>query len=376
MKTLILVCGLLLPLISFAQKEILYVGTYSIRESKGIYVFEVNRAKGTLKLIQTIHDLASPTYLEVHPSGKYLYAVNRGGIDGDVNTGSASSFTINQKTGKLTFLNHVSSYGKEPCHISLDRTGDLAFISNYEEGNFVVLQILQDGSLGALSDAKKYNGSSVNKFRQNDPHIHSAIVSRDNRYVYVSDLGTDKIYTYAIDAKNGKITSTDKGVVKVAPGSGPRHFTIHPNGKTAYSSEELTSTVGVFEINPTTGNLKIIQDTVRSLPLLFREVNTSADIHTDPTGKFLYLSNRGHNALSIFSIAPDGKIKLTGHEKTRGETPRNFLVDKKGRYIWVANQNTDNISIFRINPKTGLLTYISQQSKIPSPVCIKQLVLK
>src|SRR5690606_8064442 len=125
MKTLILVFGLLLPLISFAQKEILYVGTYSVRESKGIYVFEVNRAKGTLKLIQTIQDLASPTFLEVHPTGKYLYTVNRGGIDGDANTGSVSSFTINQKTGKLTFLNHVSSHGKEPCHVTLDKTGDL-----------------------------------------------------------------------------------------------------------------------------------------------------------------------------------------------------------------------------------------------------------
>jgi 6-phosphogluconolactonase len=362
---------------TFAQheKEILYVGTYSVRDSKGIYVYELNRAKGSLKLIQTINDASSPTWLEIHPNKRFLYAVNRGSVDGNENSGSVSSYAIDQKTGKLTFLNHVSSYGKDPCHIAIDRSGELAFISNYNEGNFVVLPILQDGWLGALTDSKKYSGSGPNKLRQEQPHIHSAKVSADNRYVYVSDLGTDKIYAYAIDHKQGKITALENGETTVAPGSGPRHFTFHPGLNVAYSAEELSSTVGIFNVDVQTGRLTILQDTVRSLPKDFKEVNTSADIHTDPKGKYLYMSNRGHDALAIFSIEPDGKLKLKGHHKTAGKTPRNFLIDKRGKYLWAANQNTDNLVTFTINPKNGLLVY-DGQVKIPSPVCIKQLILK
>jgi 6-phosphogluconolactonase len=377
MKKLFLALGILLPCFGFTQteKEILYVGTHSVRDSKGIYVFELNRVKGSLRLIQTIVDLQSPGFLAIHPSGKYLYSVNAGSTNGD-SDGSASAFSIHPKTGKLTFINHVSSYGKNPCHIAIDRTGEWAFISNYNEGNFIVLPILQDGSLGAPTDSKKYYGNSVNKFRQNQPHIHSANVSADNRFVYVSDLGTDRIYTYALDVKNGKINPAARFEVQVLPGSGPRHFTFHPKGMFAYSAEELSSTVGVFAVDQATGGLTIIQDTVRSLPKEFTEINTSADIHTDPDGRFLYLSNRGADVLSVFSISQDGTITYKGVQKTMGKTPRNFLVDKKGKFIWIANQNSDNITVFKINPRTGMPVYTGIEVKLPSPVCIKQLVLK
>jgi 6-phosphogluconolactonase len=375
MKSLVIICSVLLQIGAYAQpqKEYIYVGTYSIRDSKGIYVFELNRASGSLKLIQTISGPESPTYIEVHPSGKFLYSVNRGAVNKGDNYGSASAYAINRGTGKLTLINHVSAFGKDPCHISIDRKGEWAFISNYGEGNLVVLPILQDGSLGAPSDSKKYYGKSVNKFRQEQPHIHSAEISTDNKYLYVSDLGTDKIYTYALDAVNGRLTLINNGETTVSPGSGPRHFAIHPLNGHAYSAEELSSTVAVFQVDKTTGVLSMIQDTVRSLPPDTKEVNTSADIHIDAKGKFLYLSNRGYDGISIYSIEKDGGIKLSGNMKTKGKTPRNFLVDKKGKYIWVANQNSDNITIFRINPKTGMLAYTNQQVRVPSPVCIKQL---
>lgn len=377
MKNLILPLLLLSTLTMFAQneKEILYVGTFSIRDSKGIYVYELNRAKGSVTLIQTITDLPSPSFLAIHPSGNYLYSVNRGAVNGEP-SGSASAFRIDRKTGKLTFINHVSSFGKEPCHITVDKTGEWAFISNYNEGNLVVVHIHQDGSLGAVSDSKKYYGNSVNKFRQEQPHIHSAQVSADNRFLFVSDLGTDKIYSYTIDVKNGRIQPTSSGEATASPGAGPRHLAIHPGGKFAFSAQELTSTVGVYAIDPYTGNLKLLRDTVRSLPTGAKEVNTSADIHTDRRGKFLYLSNRGEDLISIFEIKPDGNLLLKGNQKTRGKTPRNFLVDNKGRFLWVANQNSDNITIFRINPKTGMLTFTGQEIKVPSPVCIKQISLK
>jgi 6-phosphogluconolactonase len=240
----------------------------------------------------------------------------------------------------------------------------------------VVLPVLKDGSLGAALDAKKYTGNSKNKTRQEQPHIHSAFVSKDNKYVYVSDLGTDKIYTYSFDLETGKIKPAIQPDVTISLGAGPRHFTMHPSGKYAYSSEELTSTVGVFSVNTITGALTTIQDTVRSLPKGFKQPNTSADIHIDPQGKFLYLSNRGHDALAIYSVSTAGKIKLIGHQSTLGKTPRNFLIDPKGRYVLAANQNSDSIVIFKMNAKTGMLTPVGKPVKVPSPVCLKLLSLK
>ncbi len=377
MKKLILLFALLIPACAFSQpkKEIIYVGTYSVRDSKGIYVFELNRVKGTLKLIQTVIDRNSPSFLAVHPSGKFLYSVNSSGIEGYEDSGSVSAFSIDPKTGKLTFINHVSSFGDGPCHIAVDWNGDWAFVSNYNEGNFVVIPIFEDGSLGAISDSKKYSGSSVNKSRQEKPHIHSARISKDNKYVYVSDLGTDKIYTYSIDAANGKISPATKSEVSVAPGAGPRHLALHPNGNFAYSAEELTSTVGVFSIDRTSGALTIIQDTVRSLPTSFNGSNTSAEIQTDAAGKHLYMSNRGADVLSVFSIEPTGKIKFVGTQSTMGKTPRNFLVDRRGKFIWVANQDSDLITIFRIDNKTGMPVFTGNKVKVPSPVCIRHLIL-
>jgi 6-phosphogluconolactonase len=377
MKKSILLWFVLFPLLAIGQtgKEIIYVGTYSVRDSKGIYVFELNRPRGSLKLIQTIADIESPNFLAIHPTGKYLYSVNGGSLPGYEGSGSASSFKIDPKTGKLTLINHVSSFGDGPCHISIDNTGEWVFISNYSEGNFVVLPVLQDGSLGAPSDSKKYSGSSVNQSRQEKPHIHSSEISNDNRFVYVSDLGTDKIYTYSLDAQNGKITAADDDDVMVVPGAGPRHFAFHPTGGFAYSAEELTSTVGVFEVNKSTGALTLVQDTVKSLPVDFSGPNTSADIHTDPSGKFLYMSNRGADVISVFSITK-GIVSLKSTHKTLGKTPRNFLVDNQGKYVLAAHQNSDNLTVFKINPVNGKLVYTGLQYKIPSPVCVKQVKLK
>jgi len=357
-----------------AKKEILYVGTFSVRGSQGIYAFSFDRTKRILKLLQTVPSLESPSYLTIHPSGKFLYSVNRGRADATDNGGSASAYGIDPKSGKLSGLNNRPSYGADPCYISIDKTGQYSFISHYN-GGLVVLPIFDDGLLGSPSDAKKYVGSSVNEKRQESPHIHSAVISPDNRFLYVSDLGTDKIYIYDFNADNGRLVSAATSEVQVNPGSGPRHFTFHPSGKFAYLAEELTSSVCTFSVNKTTGALTVLEDTLTSLPANFSGSNTSADIHTDIKGKYLYMSNRGLNALSIFSIAPSGKLALIGHQPTSGKTPRNILIDPKGEFIFVANQDTDSIVLFRINPKTGKLVQIGKPVKVPSPVCLKLLTL-
>jgi 6-phosphogluconolactonase len=374
MKKLFTVTALLFSLMVNAQspKEVLYVGTYSTRGSEGIYVLEFDRANGSLKQLQTVSNAKSPSFLAIHPSGKFLYSVN----EAAPNSGGVSSYTIEPKTGKLTMMNQQSSHGRGPCHIAIDQTGKLAFVSNYGGGTFTVLPIQNDGTLSPATDTLKYEGKGPNAQRQEKPHIHSATVSPNNRFVYVCDLGTDKVYIYEFDQATGKVKPAATPYATVSAGSGPRHITIHPNGKYLYLVEELTSSVATFALDSKTGALTMIEDNVKTLPADFTGNNTSADIHTDPKGKFLYQSNRGYNALAILSIARDGKVTLIGQQPTEGKTPRNFLVDPKGEYVFAANQDTDNIVVYKLDSKTGKLTPTGTQVKVPAPVCLKLFSVK
>lgn len=358
---------------AFAQdkKEFLYVGTFSVRGSEGIYVYSFNRIRKTLTLVQKAPALESPTYLSIHPSGKFLYSVNRGKAEENDTGGSVSAYGIDPKTGMLSGLNHRSSFGAAPCHISFDRTGQYAFVSNITEGNLIVLPVFEDGLIGNPTDSKKYTGSSVNAKRQESSHVHSAQVSPDNKFVYVADLGTDKMYIYKFNVSNGKLEDAKMPEVIVAPGSGPRHFTFNAKGSQIYLAEELTSSIGIFSVNKQSGELAVVQDTIPSLSPSFKGQNTSADIHLHPSGKFLYLSNRGANTIVIYSVDAEGKIKWIGEQPSLGNTPRNFFMDTRGEYLFVANQDSDTIVIFRINPKTGKLTPVGKPTKVPSPVCLK-----
>jgi 6-phosphogluconolactonase len=248
-------------------------------------------------------------------------------------------------------------------------------VSNYREGNLVVLPLFEDGLVGNPSDSKKYNGSSVNPARQTSSHVHSALISPGNKFLYAADLGTDKLYSYNFNLSTGRLEDSRQKEISTKPGTGPRHFVFHPNGNFMYLAEELTSSVCTFKVDRKTGDLTIVQDSVLSLPSTFTGQNTSADIHIDPKGKFLYMSNRGFNGISIFSVASDGKIKLIGQQSTGGNTPRNFMIDSRGEYLFVAHQDSDNIVIFKINPKTGKLAQVGTPVKVPSPVCIKMMTL-
>jgi 6-phosphogluconolactonase len=358
-----------------SSKEIVYAGTFSARGSEGIYVYDFERSGSTLQLIQTVNTPESPTFLALHPSGKFLYSVNRGAVAGEKNSGSVSAYSIDQGTGKLTLLNHKSSYGNGPCHISTDQTGKLVFISNYVEGNLVVFPLSPDGSLGECTDSIRFTGKGIHKERQDKPHIHSATPSPDNRFLFVADLGTDRIYSFEINLNAGRLTPAQTPYTEVKPGSGPRHFTFHPDGQHAYLAEELTSSVASFSYQKKTGKLELMEDQVMGLPAGFNGTNTSADIHTDASGKFLMMSNRGHESISLYSIAKNGKIKLLKTVNTEGQKPRNFLVDKKNEFVLVAHQDTDNITLFKWQAKERELTAAGVPVKIPSPVCLKMITI-
>jgi 6-phosphogluconolactonase len=358
------------------KKEILYVGTFSVRGSQGIYAYTFDRAKQRLTLLQTVPSLESPTFLAIHPTKKYLYSVNRGKANVADQGGSVSAYGIDGATGRLSGLNHKSSYGEGPCYVAVDNTGRYLAIAHYNEGNLTMLSLFKDGQIGGVSDAKKYTGNSINPDRQESSHIHTAVFSQDNKFLYVTDLGSDKIYIYGFNEADGTLQIPANAEVPVTPGAGPRHMAFHPSGNYLYLAEELTSTVGVFAVDKATGGLTVLQDSIPSLPDNLIEKNTSADIHTAVSGKYLYMSNRGADVISIYSIADDGKITLTGHQSSGGKTPRNFLIDPKGEYLFAANQDSDTINMFRIHPKTGKLTAVGKPVTVPSPVCLKMITLE
>ena len=369
--------GLLLVVILQAacaqKKEILYVGTYSQRESQGLYVYEFDRKGFAFKLLQTMPEITSPNFLAVHPSGRFLYSVNLTPNPDGGNQDVISAFAINPGNGTLSFINQIPSYGKGACHVSLDKKGKWAYVSHYGSGALSVFAIKDNGELGDSIQTFVYEGKGLTR-RQNAPHVHSSLVSPDNQYLYVADLGTDKLMIYTIDHSSGKLSPASMPWYSAAPGAGPRHFTFSKNGEIIYLANELNGTVDVLKKNPADGSLESLQ-TISTLPKGFSEMNTVADIHTDPSGKFLYVTNRGHNSLAIFRISQDAKLEFLAHEPILGNHPRNFMVDTKGSFLIVANQFTDNVPVFRLNGKNGLLNYSELSLNIPAAVCLKMVEL-
>lgn len=369
----------LCPLV-FAQefsKEILYVGTFSERGSKGIYVLELDPGTSEFTHLQSISDKQSPSFLTLHPNGQYLYAVNREGLTKEDPNGSVTAYAIDQTTAKLSKINEQSSEGAGPCHISLTPDGKYAYVSNYSGGNLAVYPVGKDGSLGRATDIVQHKGSSINQRRQEKPHVHSAIPSGDGKFVYASDLGIDKIMIYQLDPASGKLAPAKTPFVKATPGAGPRHFAIHPRSPYAYSLEELSSTVTTYRIKESTGELKAVdrQTTLSNNPP-FEGEKKAADIHVSSDGRFLYASNRGEDKLSIYAIGKNaGKPKLVGHVSSGGATPRNFLIDDKGAFVLIANQDSDNVVVFDRNQDSGTLSPIGKEVNIPAAVSIQQLRL-
>lgn len=342
-----------------------YVGNYTGKTgSKGIYTFQFDAAKGTIEGMELAGETENPSFVAVHPSGKYLYAVNESGKSSMV-----SAFSIDRSTHKLTLLNHVPALGEDPCFISFDRTGKYVLIANYSSGSTVVFPILADGKLGEKTSFVKHEGDlGPNKERQEAPHAHWIEVTPDNRFVLSADLGLDEVMVYRFDAAHGTLTPNKPPFAKVDPGSGPRHIAFHPDGKYVYVLSEMASTVTAFHFNAEAGTLHQFQ-VISALPKDFSGRNDAAEIMIHPNGKFLYTSNRGHDTIAVFAIDPtNGTLKQIADVSTGGKEPRHFLIDPTGKFLLAENQFSDNITVFRIDPKTGGLTPTGEKAEVPSPV--------
>jgi 6-phosphogluconolactonase len=354
-------------------KYLFYVGTYTEEgsKSKGIYAYRYDSSTAQIAPLGLAAETANPSFVALHPNGRFLYAVNEVGNYKGPNSGGVSAFYIDHATGKLTFLNEVPSRGADPCYIIVDPTGKYVLVANYTGGSVAVFPVLADGKLGEASAFVQHTGHGTNPERQEGPHAHSIDLSPDNRFAMVDDLGLDELLVYKFDSAKGSLIPNDPPFAKLDPGAGPRHFVLRPDGKFAYAIAEMGHTVTVFSNDPASGKLQPLQ-TITTLPKDFTGRNDDAEIQVHPSGNFLYASNRGDDSIAIYAIDKNkGTLTQVAITHTGGKEPRSFEIDPSGTLLFAANQKSDNIVVFRIDAKTGRLMPTGQILEVASPVCVK-----
>ncbi len=354
-----------------------YVGTYTspTTGSKGIYLVDLDTRSGELTdrgLVAA--EVKSPSFLAVHPSRRFLYAVSELNEFQGQKAGAVSAFAIDAQTGKLTLLNQQPSGGQGPCYVTVDPTGKCVLTANYTTGTVAALPIDEEGRLGQPTAVAHHTGSGPNAKRQQGPHAHSINLDPAGRFAFAPDLGVDKVFIYRFAGGDRWLLATDPPATQIAPGSGPRHFAFHPTGRFAYVINELNSTITAFSYDADRGLLEELQ-TIPTLPKDFVGRNFPADIHVHPTGKFLYGSNRGHDSIAVFTVDElTGRLTAVGYASTRGKNPRNFAIDPSGRWLLAANQDSNTVVVFRIDAQRGLLTAKDGTLAMPSPVCLRPVV--
>lgn len=357
---------------------LVYIGTYTEKEAhvdgkaSGIYIYELDMATGRLKYIAASPATINPSFLTIHPGGKWLYAVNETGSSKENSGGNISAFRLTNNGRALEFINTVPSEGNYPCYIAVDKTGKYIMAANYGSGTVALLPVMEDGSLKNAVDVDQHIGNGVTS-NQKSAHAHMIITSVDNRFAYSCDLGTDHIYKYLLDLEKGKLIPSGDSY-KTQPGAGPRHLVLHPAKNLAYVINELNGTIECLKADSGTGTLTKFQ-TISTLSEGDGTAASCADIHITPTGQFLYASNRGNfNNIAMYSVDPiSGTLTLIGHQSVKGNTPRNFVIDPTGNYLLVANQNSNNVVTFRIDQSTGRLVDIGVETAVPTPVCLRFL---
>jgi 6-phosphogluconolactonase len=347
-------------------KQHVYIGTYTGAKSQGIYHAVLDPATGKLSEPELAAEAVNPSFLNIHPTQKFLYAVNREGEK----QGGLLAFAIDRRTGKLTRLGDQAACGDGPCHVMVDRSGKCVLVASYGSGMVGALPIHSDGSLsdttGLIQHADPPNSDAPRM-----PHAHSMNVDLENRIVVAADLGLDQLRLYRLDPAAAKLTPHDPPFVVVKAGSGPRHFAFHPSGKFAYSNMEHTSRVIAFSYDPARGVLSELES-LSTLPADFEGPNSTAEIQVHPNGRLLFVSNRGHNTIAGFAVDPaTGRLTALGHTPAGGKVPRNFCIDPSGQYLLAANQETNNVVVFRIDAQTGKLAPTGQSIEVGAPVCVK-----
>ena len=362
-----------LALSSGAQSgdTLVYVGTYTQHSAKGIYAWKFQASSGRITSLGLAAEASNPSFLVVHPNRRYLYAVNEDSQFQGRPSGAVSAYAIDATNGRLTLLNQVPTRSPGPCHLALDKTNRWLFVANYAGGSIAEFPIEKDGSLGDNSAFIQHRGSSVNPERQAGPHPHEIVLSPDNHFVLVPDLGLDEVLSYRLDAATGALTPADPPFTKVGPGSGPRHMVFQRDGKLAYVLSEMAASIGVYSYDAARGHLDALLQTISTLPADYVGPKSGAEIALGPDGKFLYASNRGHDTIAVFAIDEEkGTLTKVDYIATEGKTPRHFAFDPSGEFLFAANQDTGNVALFRRSASTGKATAAGLTMDVPNPVCV------
>ncbi len=347
-----------------------YIGTSTGARSKGIYLSHLNGATGALDEPRLVAETPNPTFLALHPNGRFLYAVNELYKVGAGPLPTVSAFDMDPVDGRLTFLNDRPSHGAGPCHLVVDPTGGTVVAANYGGGSVVAFPLGADGRLGARSAFIQHRALAADGAAPIAPHAHGIALDPAKRLAFVADLGLDQILTYHFDPSLGTLTASETPPARLTPGSGPRHLVINPLGRYLWVINEHQSTITVLARDGEGDILREVQ-TVSTRPDGFTGENTAAEIALHPNGRFLYGSNRGHDSIAVFAIHPDtGRLTLVEHSATGGKTPRSFGIDPTGRYLLAANQNSDTVVVFRVDPETGRLKPTGHTITVGAPTCV------
>ena len=346
-----------------------YIGTYTGAKSKGVYVAPFDPASGKLGAVELAVRTTGPSFLAVHPNGRFLYAVGETSNLGGKKAGAVRAFRIDEKTGRLTLLNQQASGGEGPCHLSVDKAGRCLLVANYGSGSIAALPIQADGELAAASAIVQHQGSSINPERQAGPHAHFITTDPANRFALACDLGLDKVLVYRFDPAQGALVPNNPPSAPVQPGLGPRHLVFSPDGRFAYVISEIRAKLTAFAYDGEHGTLKELQ-TLSTLPQDFKGAKSCAEVQMHPSGRFIYGSNRGHDSIAVYAIDPGtGKLSWVDCQSSGGKTPRHFLIDPSGQWLLAENQDSDNIVVFRLDTATGRLSPTGEVIQVPSPVC-------
>lgn len=366
MRQITLTFCLLFSLAALAQEYHMIVGTYESPLNEGIHVYRFNSSNGNVQPVSSMRS-SNPSFISLRADHKVLFAVfetaPKDGKGGDI-----ASYSFDPKSGQLQLISREKSGGDHPCHVEVDQTGRWVFASNYSSGTISVLPADPTGVLGKAMSLQ-HTGSGPDSSRQRSPHVHGSLISKDNRFLLVTDLGIDQVKSYAFDDKTGQLTPASIPYYGATAGAGPRQICFHPQAPYAYMIEELKGAVVFFKYRK--GKLKARQR-ISTMQEGDNRFPGSADIHISPDGKFLYASNRGEvNNIAMYRMKGNGKLELIGHQPTLGKAPRYFSIDPSGNYLLCGNQNSDEIVIFKRDQQTGLLSDTGQRVKLGKPVCIR-----
>ena len=358
--------------------QLVWFGTYTggPANSEGIYVSRFDATTGKLTAPVLAAAVKNPSFLAVHPTLPVMYAVSEVADADGKPTGAVLALALDDATGTLTAKNHQSSGGGGPCHVSIDRTGQVALAANYGGGSVICFGLTADGSLepvvaGSPGGFIQHEGKGPNPQRQEKPHGHSIYPTADGRFAVTCDLGADRVFVHALDVE--KATLAPHGFGRGTPGAGPRHFAFHPGGRYGYAVNELDLTVTAFAYDPQAGTLTEVQ-TLSTLPAEVTDTKgfSTAEVVAHPSGRFLYASNRGHDSIAMYTVdEATGRLTFLGAEPIRGKTPRNFVIDPTGKFLLAAGQNSHTVTVFAIDAETGRLSFTGQSLDVPSPVCIR-----